>query len=912
MPNSFLADVVEQLASQNPNWQDLCFVFPNRRAKLFLQRELTQALKGPLILPEMMSIDDFMASISTTVTATELQQQKALYESYCATTQSDSPDTFEVFLGWSSTLLKDLNTMDQYLLDRKAFFSYLTALHKIREWGKPEDGIIKNFVAFWQQLPDMYEDFISRLEHKGLATPGISYRTATQLLENYIEHKKTTQFIFCGFNALSPSEEQIILELLSQDRAQLFWDIDKHIIDNQFHQAGAFIRGYSARWKHYKGSTFNQAHNLFQQPKKVRVIEVQQQLGQAKQLGALIAELTTTEDLSKTAVVLADEALLLPLLYALPPSIEHLNISMGYPLEHHPLAVFVSALLKMVMRKTPKGFYFSDVENVLSLAETQVLFAPDDQSLCASILNQAKKEHRNYLSNDFISKGASKSSAEVIALLFRSDSTPLEWIDDLLGLLPRFYAAQETQPLANVYHVAAEKLMELFHQIKEVVLELNRDVTYSLVRSLFQQLIAGQKLTFVGEPLQGLQILGVLETRTIDFDRVFMAGVNEGILPSIGGQASWVPYDVKKEFGLPTQEEQDAIFTYHFYRLMYRAKEVYLLYNGTTDGVQVGERSRFIRQWAFERPAAHEWTEEIQESKFIPPKNALKSVPKTELVLKKLIALAQSGLSPSALNLFVKDPYAFYKRYLLGIKEEDELEESFSYRTYGTLMHNCLEALYAPYVAKTLSASDCNQMIDKIDSVTKKAVSQVYAHTLTGKNVLAVAALKRSIENIIKKEKEEIEAGNTIEIKGLEKKIEMTCSIAPLNVPVKIKGTIDRVDCYNGKIRVLDYKTGQVKTLGILDWSLVAKDPDFEQARQLLIYALLWNAANPNQYADHAGIIALKSHQNGVAYVGEKASIKAKVNKDLSSENMLAATNMLEQVIHELFDINQSFTEPPA
>jgi len=249
---------------------------------------------------------------------------------------------------------------------------------------------------------------------------------------------------------------------------------------------------------------------------------------------------------------------------------------------------------------------------------------------------------------------------------------------------------------------------------------------------------------------------------------------------------------------------------------------------------------------------------------------------------------------------------------LLGIKEEDELEESFSYRTYGTLMHNCLEALYAPYVAKTLSASDCNQMIDKIDSVTKKAVSQVYAHTLTGKNVLAVAALKRSIENIIKKEKEEIEAGNTIEIKGLEKKIEMTCSIAPLNVPVKIKGTIDRVDCYNGKIRVLDYKTGQVKTLGILDWSLVAKDPDFEQARQLLIYALLWNAANPNQYADHAGIIALKSHQNGVAYVGEKASIKAKVNKDLSSENMLAATNMLEQVIHELFDINQSFTEPPA
>ncbi|MGB0357103.1 MAG: PD-(D/E)XK nuclease family protein [Flavobacteriaceae bacterium] len=912
MPNSFLGSVLEQLVDQNPSWEDMCFVFPSRRAKLFLQREFKQVLKGPHILPEMMSIDDFMASISTTVNATELQQQRTLYESYCATTDSDSPDSFETFLGWSSTLLKDLNTMDQYLLDKESFFSYLSSLHKIRAWGKQEDQVVKNYVGFWQELPLMYEDFMSRLEQKGLSTKGMSYRSAVQLLENYVHHKKTIQFIFCGFNALSPSEEHIILELLAQGRARIFWDIDKQMIDNQFHQAGVFIRDYLKRWQLYKDCSFDQSHNLFQHPKKIRVIEVQQQLGQAKQLGALLAELNSVEDWSKTAIVLADESLLLPLLYALPPCVEQLNISMGYPLNKHPLAVFVSSFLKMVMRKTPKGFYFSDVENMLSLAETQSLLVPDSQKTCAKIISQAKKEHRSYLSADFIAGASSKKPTETMELLFRPDRTSLQWIDDLLILLPCFYNSQQTSPLANVYGVAAEKLVELFHQIKEVLISLDEEGTFTLLRSLYHQLIAGQKLNFVGEPLKGLQILGVLETRTIDFERVLVAGVNEGILPRLGGQPSWVPYDVKKEFGLPTQEDQDAVFTYHFYRLMYRAKEVYLLYNGTTDGLQVGERSRFIRQWAFERPTTHEWTEEIQEATFIPPSYKLKSVPKTTAALKKLAQLAESGFSPSALNLFVKDSYAFYKRYLLGINEDDELEESFSHRTYGTLMHNCLEDLYAPYVAKVLTVADCKQMIDKINVVAKKVVSEVYPHRITGKNILALVALKRSIKNVITKEKEEIEAGNVIEILALEKKAEMTCSFAEVNVPVKIKGTIDRVDCYNGKIRVLDYKTGQVKNLGIMDWSLLAKDPDYGQARQVLIYALLWNYTNSNHHTDHTGIIALKGHQKGVVYVGGKPTIRAKINKDLGAEQMLAANAMLTQIVQDIFDPDQPFNEPPA
>lgn len=909
MAQSFLGHVVQQLKAQHPNWADLCFVLPNQRARLFLQKELTNALSGPLILPEMVSINDFVNAISTFVPATELQQQRALYQSYLATTPSSPRDSFETFLGWSAPLLKDLNAMEQYLLDRDSFFSYLTSLHKIRAWGDDQNKIVKNYIAFWELLPKMYDDFTTRLAKEGLATPGVCYRTASELLETYAQHKKAAQFIFCGFNALSPSEEQLVQELLAQGRAQVFWDIDKQMFANALHQAGAFIRDYVERWPEYKKTPFTQTHELFWQPKKVTAIEVQQQVGQAKQLGALLATLQAPEDWSKTAVVLADESLLLPLLYALPPSIEKLNISMGFPLEKHPLAVFVSSFLNMVFRQTSKGFYYSDVETLMTLPESQALFS--DYAFCTTTLNKAKKEHRNYVSPSFMLLEVSEMDKETATHLFREKRSPEQWIEDIIALLPRFIAVQPTQPLSDVYAVAATKFLEVFHQIKEVLTELNQAISFSLLRGLYRQLSAGQKLNFVGAPLEGLQILGVLETRAIDFDCVLIAGVNEGILPSQGGQPSWIPYDVKREFGLPTQEEQDAIFTYHFYRLMYRAKEVYLLYNGTTDGIQVGERSRFIRQWAFERPATHEWHEIIQEATFIPPSNQIKSIPKTESVQQKLLALAEYGFSPSALNLFIRDGYAFYKRYLLEIKEEEELEEYVSHKTYGTLIHNCLEALYTPYVGKTLTPVDCEQMIANVSALADSLIAKIYSQELSGKNVLALAAIKRTIQNMIAAEKEEIEKGNTIQLLALEQKLKTTRMVPGIQEPIKLSGTIDRVDCYNGKIRVLDYKTGKVAKgkLGIYDWSLAATDAAYGQARQVMMYAMLWNDAHPNQQADYAGIIALKQYKDGVMFVGEKMSETARAINSQIAEHLPKAEKMLSQVIQALFDPKEPFCE---
>ena len=910
MANSFLGTVVQSLKAQQPDWENMCFVLPNRRAQLFLQKELTVALEGPLILPQSYSIDDFVVAISTLKPATDLEQQQALYQSYCASIdKKDKPNSFETFLGWSTPLLKDLNTIDQYLVDRKDFFSYMSSLHEIRAWGQAQDKIIQDYTAFWKRLPDMYHEFMHRLEESGQTTPGMCYRMSTELLETFLQHNSKTQFVFCGFNALSPSEIFIVRELLTQDRAQVFWDIDKQMLDDELHQAGRFIRSYISTWPEYKQQPFNQAHAHFHDPKSIKVTQVQQQLGQAKEIGDLLAKMDNQQDWSKTAVVLADESLLMPLLYALPPSIDKLNITMGFPLDQHPTAIFINALLKMAVRQTEKGFYFADVESVLSIPETKALFLTTAPNL-DEVLEQAKKEHRSYLDTAYIKAIVPKAAHASVDTLFRLNGTPNQWVADMLEVLPLFYDVQQSQAVRQAYSLAVEKLMVLLSQIKDVAAGLHQDFSFSLLRNLYSQLSAGQKLNFVGAPLEGLQILGVLETRAIDFDNVLVAGVNEGVLPGQSEQPSWIPYEVKKAFGLPTQDEQDAIFTYHFYRLMYRAAKVKLFYNGTTDGIQVGEPSRFIRQWAFDCPETHSWQEHTQNVPFVPPPSSHKSIPKTPAVMEKLLELAKAGFSPSGLNAFVKDGYAFYKRYLLGLREEDELETFFSHKTYGTLIHNCLETLYTPHVGKQLTQADCNEMIERVDTVADEIIKREYPQNISGKNVLALTAIKRNIQNMISHEQDDIRAGNVIEIIALEQKLTMTQAISGIDAPVTFNGTVDRVDRYNGNTRVLDYKTGQTQDLGIMDWTDLANDPERGQARQLLMYAMLWNTHNPDNLASQAGIISLKQHKKGVLYVGEKASPRGKVSPTLGVSQMQKAATVFDQLTQALFDPNSPFSEP--
>ena len=901
---------MQSLKAQQPDWENMCFVLPNRRAQLFLQKELTVALEGPLILPQSYSIDDFVVAISTLKPATDLEQQQALYQSYCASIdKKDKPNSFETFLGWSTPLLKDLNTIDQYLVDRKDFFSYMSSLHEIRAWGQAQDKIIQDYTAFWKRLPDMYHEFMHRLEESGQTTPGMCYRMSTELLETFLQHNSKTQFVFCGFNALSPSEIFIVRELLTQDRAQVFWDIDKQMLDDELHQAGRFIRSYISTWPEYKQQPFNQAHAHFHDPKSIKVTQVQQQLGQAKEIGDLLAKMDNQQDWSKTAVVLADESLLMPLLYALPPSIDKLNITMGFPLDQHPTAIFINALLKMAVRQTEKGFYFADVESVLSIPETKALFLTTAPNL-DEVLEQAKKEHRSYLDTAYIKAIVPKAAHASVDTLFRLNGTPNQWVADMLEVLPLFYDVQQSQAVRQAYSLAVEKLMVLLSQIKDVAAGLHQDFSFSLLRNLYSQLSAGQKLNFVGAPLEGLQILGVLETRAIDFDNVLVAGVNEGVLPGQSEQPSWIPYEVKKAFGLPTQDEQEAIFTYHFYRLMYRAAKVKLFYNGTTDGIQVGEPSRFIRQWAFDCPETHSWQEHTQNVPFVPPPSSHKSIPKTPAVMEKLLELAKAGFSPSGLNVFVKDGYAFYKRYLLGLREEDELETFFSHKTYGTLIHNCLETLYTPHVGKQLTQADCNEMIERVDTVADEIIKREYPQNISGKNVLALTAIKRNIQNMISHEQDDIRAGNVIEIIALEQKLTMTQAISGIDAPVTFNGTVDRVDRYNGNTRVLDYKTGQTQDLGIMDWTDLANDPERGQARQLLMYAMLWNTHNPDNLASQAGIISLKQHKKGVLYVGEKASPRGKVSPTLGVSQMQKAATVFDQLTQALFDPNSPFSEP--
>ena len=375
-------------------------------------------------------------------------------------------------------------------------------------------------------------------------------------------------------------------------------------------------------------------------------------------------------------------------------------------------------------------------------------------------------------------------------------------------------------------------------------------------------------------------------------------------MPPQNWNSSWIPYDVKKEFELPTQDEQDALYTYHFFRLMFRAKNIHLLYNGVSDGIQYAEKSRFIRQWKFYLPKKHKWIKKNQiiSSQISEKKEIILS--KTNEVLNKLKEISQSGLSATAINLFIKDSYGFYKKYLLGIKEDNEYEESFSYKTYGIIVHHALENLYSPYVGKILSLRDLNLILKEIEPTVNSSIKKFFPQQLVGNNLLAKTSIIRNIENIIKRERKDVELGKKIKILGLEQKLYFRKKFDFLDFEVNFKGTIDRVDTFDNKLRILDYKTGAVEQskITIHEWESLSNNEAYSQVFQLLLYVALWNHNNPKNKANSAGIIGLKLKENPI-YFGEKPTKSSRnIDFDISEKTITKFYQTLEIIMKDFFD----------
>jgi hypothetical protein len=475
----------------------------------------------------------------------------------------------------------------------------------------------------------------------------------------------------------------------------------------------------------------------------------------------------------------------------------------------------------------------------------------------------------------------------------------------LLQLLLTTADPDDNQQLESIH-----LFLTLFHQL-DLQLRTHPFIKkISELRAIYNLQIGTHKLSYSGEPLEGLQIMGMLETRLLDFDTVILTQANEGILPAKSIDDSWIPYEMKKQFGLPTRDEKNAIFSYHFYRLMYRVKKVYILYDGQGDGLGAGEKSRFVRQWATQLPENHSMRFFNQSVTLNTVTRQRLEVPKTPSLLKRLQEMAQKGLSATALSNYIADPIRFYNNYVLRISETEEFEESIAYKTLGTVIHNTLEELYSPYVLNQLTVQNIEKMQDTHKQILQKHFEEELGKSShkTGKNLLLFTAAAHSIRRVLEADKIDILAGSTIELLGLEEYRKVTRTYAGLEHPITFHGVIDRIDRKDGILRILDYKTGQTNTKELRpnEVSDCLSDSIYGKSFQVLFYSMLWAEDDPNS-PFYAGVISVKNMSSGTMFLGLGSSRTKRT--ELVTEDLEKFEKELEKLAIEIYTPDIAFTE---
>ena len=905
---SFLDSIASVLISDySDRLSDTIVVLPNKRAKVFLVEALKNQVLTNIFSPEIISIEEFVQEIAGIRSVDPIELLFEFYEVYLSITDKANQQTFELFANWAKTLLQDFNEIDRYLLDPSHVLSYLKDIEDIKKWGievENKTQLLENYIDFWKLLPNYYQSLYTHLLNKGIGYQGLIYREAVNNLNHFSNSIPNKQFLFAGFNALNAAEEKIIQHLIASDCAKIYWDADQTFLNDPFHDAGLFIRRFAGTWKHYKSNPFEWIVNDFSQTKNIHVIGTPKTIGQAKIAGSIIENTINANpngSLDKVAVVLGEENLLVPLLYSLPSSVGALNITMGYSSKNNPAQILIAKLFKMhtnALSRNSKSYvlYYKDVLDVL----THPLVEPYAKT--GSLVHTINQNNYTFIPHQKLVE-LNAIPSDLFFLLFQ------KWEKGCIAVLETISALLLTIKNNLSNDSEEEKITKAF--VFAIFKVINKLINYysqhqhidkiETLYAIYKQVIDLAEVSFEGEPLSGLQIMGVLESRVLDFETVIVTSMNEGKFPAGKSQNSFIPYDVKRELGLPTFKEKDAIYTYHFYHLLQRATNIYLLYNTESEGLDAGEKSRFITQLEVEKQKNHTLTHEIYNA--ILPETAYQPmvIPKSESVMLRLKEIAEKGFSPSALTSYIRNPIQFYFQKILRISEVEEVEENIALNTLGTIIHETLKVLYEPFIGKFISESDIENCFKQIDSEVLKQFKLVYkeGEIKKGRNLLAFEVAKRNVSNFLKVELESIKNGDAIKILALEETFERILNHPNLPFPVLIKGNVDRIEERNGIIRIIDYKTGKVEkgNVSLKTWKGLAEDIKSDKIIQVLAYAFMYEH-HAKEKPIEAGIISFKNLKAGFL------SFNFKEEKEVFSIiNGEVLGNYLEQMVFLLCEI---------
>lgn len=865
--------IFEQSQSKALPLKRLCVVVPTRRAVFFFKHELAQLSEIPILSPEILAIDDFVMQLSG---LRPMDSVGLLFELYDTFKEIDPTAQFDRFAAWGGILLQDFDRIDQYLVKAREVFSWVAAAKELERWQpdqhwqhdrKDQDPgpTAEKYFQLFNNLTEVYERFQQRLRDRGFAYRGMAYQhVASQRFETFLKPEPNPYefYYFVGFNALSKAEEEIVTYLIDKKRAETLWDSDTYYMErNHNMEAGKLLRKYKVNPQYGPENHWQwQTDDLVTGKKNIQIIGVTNASMQSKVAGAIYRNWNSEQNKKEksngsavpAAIVLGDENLLMPMLYSLDESVEAFNVTMGLSLRNSMLYTLVDAVFEMQRNlvefrnkegetlKIPKFSHrhvlkilnhpfirryeliYFESKSKTNKATTTESPNPQPSNPVREAIRRIKKESRVFLSDKEIKELG--QNHELFEVLFtRWDNDPqkaIQYFYSLIDLLRGVYRenkdAIETEYLYLFY--------TLLKRLEAIMSERKEAVSLRSFRSFLYDLIRQTKIPFSGEPIAPLQIMGMLETRTLDFERVIVLSVNEGVLPQGKKQNSLIPFDAAVEFGLPTHGEQDAVMSYHFFRLLQRAKEIVLVYSqasGDTGGSN--EPSRFLLQIehelakinpniTLEKPSVHFQT----LSEDTEPSAELEIQKNDEVLAFLRKQLAEKGLYPSHLNQFIRCSLQYYFNRVAGIGEEEEMEEKLGTDEFGNWIHQTLENIDREFSEnnRQITKEDIGLIISQIPERLKTEFGTIKPVQLLdqGQNYILYQVAKQVLKDLF--EKQLTEDIFPLEILDVEKQlmVEVTLPIHGELLNIKIAGRIDRLDRVNGStLRVIDYKTGLVK-----------------------------------------------------------------------------------------------------
>lgn len=836
---SFLKLVAADLYKHTEgNLAHTAVVFPNKRAGLFFNEYLAQESESPIWSPAYVSISELFRSLSPWEVGDPVKLVCELYKIFRRETQST--ETLDDFYFWGEMLISDFDDADKNKVDTDKLFSNLQDLRNIMDDytfidDEQEEAIRQffqnfsierrtalkeRFISLWDVLGNIYKWFRESLASQNIAYEGMMYRHVIEHLD--VDKLPYEKYVFVGFNVLNKVEHTLFTQLKDAGKAVFYWDYDEfYMKENRqavTHEAGEFIR---RNLRDFPSPLSGELFKNLSKPKEVHYIASSTENAQARYLPQWIRNNLTTPE-KETAVVLCNEALLQPVLHSLPAEVKHVNITMGFPLSQTPVYSFLIALLELHTH----GFNFKSGRYTFQSVVT-LLKHPYTRQLTGQAELLEKELTRN---NRFYPLPGELGKDEFLTRLFTPLSGNLNLcirLSETLQQVAGIYQAntsgtEDTDAFNQLYRESLFKAYTTINRFRTLIEEDELTVQSETFRRLLVKVLSATNIPFHGEPAIGMQVMGVLETRNLDFRHLVLLSVNEGQLPKSGGDSSFIPYNLRKAFGMTTIEHKIAVYAYYFYRLLQRAERITLMYNTSSDGLNRGEWSRFMLQFLIEWP--HPITRQFLEAGQSPQGTSPITVEKTPDVMRRMQSLfdvranPKAKFSPSALNYYLDCPLKFYYRYVAGLSAPDEVSAEIDSATFGSIFHYAAEHIYKDLTThgKVINKEALETLLrnevklqDYVDTAFKKLffnVPQNEKPEYNGVQLINSAVIARYLKQLLQNDlryapftfiASEMEVDEPIDIqtpKGVIKS--------------RIGGIIDRMDSKDGTLRIVDYKTG--------------------------------------------------------------------------------------------------------